>query len=138
MINRIVVGAHYGLRDWIAQRATAVIMAVYSVLMAAVLLIVRPSTFEAWQGLFANGVIKFLTFLFFVSLFYHAWIGVRDIWMDYVKPTGLRLLLQSMMLAIGAALARVLQGRVAGERVRLAVLIVCAASAGALLIRALV
>ncbi len=93
MINRIVVGAHYGLKDWIAQRATAVIMAVYSVLIAAVLLVVRPSTFEAWQGVFANGIIKFLTFLFFVSLFYHAWIGVRDIWMDYVKPTGLRLTL---------------------------------------------
>ena len=99
MINRIVVGAHYGLRDWIAQRATAVIMAVYSVLMAAVLLIFRPSTFEAWQGLFANGFIKFLTFLFFVSLFYHAWIGVRDIWMDYVKPTGLRLSLHVLTAA---------------------------------------
>ena len=72
MINRIVVGAHYGLRDWIAQRATAVIMAVYSVLMAAVLLIVRPSTFEAWQGLFANGVIKFLTFLFLPRLDWRA------------------------------------------------------------------
>ena len=93
MINRIVVGAHYGLKDWIAQRATAVIMAVYSVLIVAVLLIVRPGTFEAWHGIFANGVIKFLTFLFFVSLFYHAWIGVRDIWMDYVKPVGLRLTL---------------------------------------------
>ena len=93
MINRIVVGAHYGLKDWIAQRATAVIMAVYSVLIAMVLLVIRPGIFEAWQGVFANGVIKFLTFLFFVSLFYHAWIGVRDIWMDYVKPTGLRLTL---------------------------------------------
>ena len=93
MINRTVVGAHYGLKDWIAQRATAVIMAVYSVLLAAVLIIVRPSTFEAWHGVFAHGVMKFLTFLFFVSLFYHAWIGVRDIWMDYVKPTGLRLTL---------------------------------------------
>ena len=68
-------------------------MAVYSVLIAMVLLVIRPGTFEAWQGVFANGVIKFLTFLFFVSLFYHAWIGVRDIWMDYVKPTGLRLTL---------------------------------------------
>jgi hypothetical protein len=57
-------GAHYGLKDWIIQRATAVIMAVYTVLIAAVLLVVRPSTFEAWQGVFANGVIKFLTFLF--------------------------------------------------------------------------
>jgi len=93
VINRTVVGAHYGLKDWIAQRATAVIMAVYSVLIGAVLLIVRPGNFETWQGVFANGVVKFLTFLFFVSLFYHAWIGVRDIWMDYVKPTGLRLTL---------------------------------------------
>ena len=94
MINRTVVGAHYGLKDWIAQRATAVIMAVYSVLIALVLLVVRPGTFDAWQGIFANGPIKFLTFLFLVSLFYHAWIGVRDIWMDYVKPVGLRLTLQ--------------------------------------------
>ena len=99
MINRNVVGAHYGLKDWIAQRATAVIMAVYSVLIAAVLLIVRPATFEAWQSVFANGVIKFLTFLFFVSLFYHVWIGVRDIWMDYVKPTGLRLTLHVLTIA---------------------------------------
>ena len=93
MINRIVVGAHYGLKDWIAQRATAVIMALYTVVIAAVMIIAQPSTFEAWKEIFANGVIKFLTFLFFVSLFYHAWIGVRDIWMDYVKPTGLRLTL---------------------------------------------
>ena len=71
MINRIVVGAHYGINDWIIQRATAVIMAVYSILIALLLLVVRPGTFEAWQGVFANGVIKFLTFLFFVSLFYH-------------------------------------------------------------------
>ena len=99
MINRIVVGAHYGLKDWIIQRATAVIMAVYSVIIAAVLLIARPSTFEAWQGIFANGVIKFLTFLFFVSLFYHAWIGIRDIWMDYVNPTGLRLSLHVLTAA---------------------------------------
>ena len=98
MINRIVVGAGYGLVDWIAQRATAVIMAVYTVLISAVLLIVRPGTFEAWQGVFAYGFIKFMTFLFFVSLFYHAWIGVRDIWMDYVKPAGIRLALHVFTL----------------------------------------
>ena len=98
MINRNVVGAHYGLKDWIAQRATAIIMALYTVIMGAVLLIVQPSTFEAWRGVFANGFIKFVTFIFFVSLFYHAWIGVRDIWMDYVKPLGLRLVLHVFTL----------------------------------------
>ena len=100
MINRIVVGAHYGLKDWIAQRATAVVMAVYSVLMAVGLLIVRPNTFEAWRDVFACGFVKFATFLFFLSLFYHAWIGVRDIWMDYVKPTGIRLSLHVLTILV--------------------------------------
>ncbi|MFS2105319.1 succinate dehydrogenase, hydrophobic membrane anchor protein, partial [Ralstonia sp. Ralssp135] len=29
--KRLVVGAHYGLKDFLAQRVTAVIMAVYTV-----------------------------------------------------------------------------------------------------------
>ena len=41
------------------------------------------------------------TMLFFLALLYHAWVGIRDIVMDYVKPTGLRLLLQSL---VGTAL----------------------------------
>lgn len=41
---------------------------------------------------------KMLTFLAFVSLTYHAWIGVRDIWMDYVKPVAVRLTLQVLTI----------------------------------------
>ena len=41
----------------------------------------------------SHGAIRIATFLFAISLFYHAWIGIRDIWMDYVKPAGLRLAL---------------------------------------------
>lgn len=100
MINRIVVGAHYGLKDWIAQRATAILMAAYTVLMTAVLFALRPNSFETWRAVFAHGFIKFVTFLFLVSLFYHAWIGVRDIWMDYVKPTGLRLTLHVLTISV--------------------------------------
>jgi succinate dehydrogenase / fumarate reductase membrane anchor subunit len=101
MVNRIVIGAHYGLKDWILQRATAIIMALYTVIFLAVIVIVGPDSFVAWRGIFANGFMKFMTFLFFVSLFYHAWVGVRDIWMDYIKPDGLRLL---MMIATAALL----------------------------------
>jgi len=98
VVNRIVVGAHYGLKDWIAQRATAVVMAVYTALIVAVILVAQPGTFEAWQGIFSNGFIKFATFLFVLSLFYHAWIGIRDLWMDYIKPTGLRLTLHVLTI----------------------------------------
>ena len=78
MVNRIVVGAHYGLKDWIAQRATAVVMAVYTALIVAVILVARPADFEAWRAIFAHGFIKFASFLFALSLFYHAWDQIRQ------------------------------------------------------------
>jgi succinate dehydrogenase / fumarate reductase, membrane anchor subunit len=99
VIERIVVGAHYGLKDWIAQRATAILMAAYTVIMLVAVLIVAPSDFESWKSVFACGFIKFATFIFFLSLFYHVWIGVRDIWMDYIKPVGLRLTLHVLTIA---------------------------------------
>jgi succinate dehydrogenase / fumarate reductase membrane anchor subunit len=91
MVKRIVVGAHYGLRDWLVQRVSAVYMALYTLGFVLILLAVRPSDFEGWRGLFASQAVKLATFLFLVSLFLHAWIGVRDILMDYIKPTWLRL-----------------------------------------------
>jgi len=94
MINRIVVGAHYGFRDWLAQRVTAVLMAAYTVLLLVVLLVKAPADYLAWYGVFSPVWMKVATLTFIASLLYHAWVGVRDIWMDYVKPTGLRLVLQ--------------------------------------------
>ena len=98
MVNRQPVGAHYGLKDWIAQRATAVYMAIYTVIFAICALTLPEFTHEAWSGLFSGGLFRFLSFLFFLSLFYHAWIGIRDIWMDYVKSVGVRLLLQVLTI----------------------------------------
>lgn len=105
MVTRVPVGAHYGLTDWVIQRATALIMAVFSVVFVAVLIVVAPDSYAAWRGIFAHGAIKLAGLLFFVSLFYHAWIGVRDIWMDYVKPDGLRLLLLIATAAVLVAYA---------------------------------
>ena len=41
---------------------------------------------------------KVLAFVTIVSLAWHAWVGVRDIWMDYVKSVALRLTLQVLTL----------------------------------------
>ena len=94
MTRRVVTGAHYGLRDWLAQRITAVIMAVYTVIAAVVLLGGHPITYSVWRDLFAQGWMRVATLLFMASLAWHAWVGVRDILMDYIKPDGLRLGLQ--------------------------------------------
>ena len=100
--KRLVVGAHYGITDFIVQRATAVIMAVYTVILAIGLL-VEPLTYEGWKSIFTFHVYtlpvgQLLATLAFLSLAWHAWIGVRDVWMDYVKSVALRLTLQALTL----------------------------------------
>ena len=101
--NRIVTGAHYGLRDWLAQRITAVIMAVYTVIAVAVLLSGLPITYTVWRDLFSQGWMRVATLLFMASLAWHAWVGVRDIIMDYIQPAGLKLALEVLVLLTIAA-----------------------------------
>jgi succinate dehydrogenase / fumarate reductase membrane anchor subunit len=100
MVSRVVVGAHYGLRDWLAQRVTAVVMAVYSVIIVAVLMLGKPISFPVWSDFFAQGWMRVATLLFAVSVGWHMWVGVRDILMDYVKPTGVRLSAQVLVLLV--------------------------------------
>lgn len=93
--HRLVVGAHYGLRDWLAQRITAVVMIVYTLVVLIAFLFGSDFSYEGWAGLFAQQWFKMLTFATFLALFYHAWVGMRNIWMDYIKPVSIRLTLQA-------------------------------------------
>jgi succinate dehydrogenase / fumarate reductase, membrane anchor subunit len=97
--KRLVVGAHYGLRDWLAQRVTAVLMALFTVVLLAQLLFGAKLGYERWSAIFSAQWMKALTFVVIVSLLVHAWVGMRDIWMDYVKPVGIKLALQVFTLA---------------------------------------
>ena len=93
--KRTVVGAHYGLRDWLSQRVTAVLMALFTlVVLAQVIFSKGPVGYDQWAGIFASQWMKVLTFSVIVALAWHVWVGMRDFWMDYIQPVGLRLALQ--------------------------------------------
>jgi succinate dehydrogenase / fumarate reductase, membrane anchor subunit len=92
--KRLVTGAHYGMRDWLSQRITAVLMALFTLVLLVQLLLPGPLGYERWASIFAAQWMKLLTLTVIIALGWHAWVGVRDIWMDYVKPVGLRLALQ--------------------------------------------
>lgn len=111
--QRVVVGAHYGLRDWLSQRITAALMALFTLVLIVQVLLpsyardgkgerlkdaagnyVQIVGYEKWAGIFNPQWMRVLTLVVIVALGYHAWVGMRDVWMDYVKPVGARLLLQ--------------------------------------------
>ena len=93
--KRLVVGAHYGLAGFIGQRVTSVVLALW-VLLVTVSVLFGPVTYDRWAGLFAPLWMKVITLVALLSLLYHAWIGVRNIWMDYVTPLWARLSLQTI------------------------------------------
>ena len=92
--KRLVVGAHYGLRDWLSQRITAVLMAIFTVVVVTQVLMPGEMGYDKWAGIFASQWMKVLTFVVIVALLMHVWVGMRDVWMDYVKPVAIRLALQ--------------------------------------------
>ena len=93
--KRIAVGAHYGIRDWLAQRVSAVLMVLFTVLvLARVIFSKGPIGYDLWAGIFSPQWMRALTFTVIISLLYHVWVGMRNVFMDYIKPATLRLCLQ--------------------------------------------
>ncbi|MGB8337341.1 MAG: succinate dehydrogenase, hydrophobic membrane anchor protein [Burkholderiales bacterium] len=98
MVNRPPAGAHHALRDWLGQRMTAVIMVLYTFFFIGLLLAGTPLDYARWKGLFATHTMRIATLIFLFSMFFHAWVGMHDIFMDYIKPTGVRLALQALVI----------------------------------------
>lgn len=98
--KRLPVGAHYGLGSWLAQRVTAVVLTAYTLILLGSALFAPELNYGTWSGLFAPIWMKVLSLLAIISLLYHVWVGVRNIYMDYIKPVGLRFGLQATTLVL--------------------------------------
>ena len=91
----------HGMRAWLLQRLSAVYLALWIVGFVVLYFISPPDSFQAWRALFAHPVMNIATLLFFVALMVHAWVGIRDVLIDYVHPTLLRfVLLNALMFAL--------------------------------------
>jgi len=97
--KRLVVGAHYGARDWLVQRATAVLMTLFTLVIVVQCLLPGEMSYQKWGAMFAPQWMKVLTFVTIAAILWHAWIGVRDVLMDYVPQLAARLVLQVAAIA---------------------------------------
>ncbi|KVW93046.1 succinate dehydrogenase, hydrophobic membrane anchor protein [Thiobacillus denitrificans] len=93
-------GSHTGTGTWLLQRATAVALALALPGLAIYFMTALPIDFNDWQALFAPLWLRVLMLLTVAVLALHAWVGMRDIFMDYVRPTGLRLALYLVVIVI--------------------------------------
>jgi len=80
-----------GLRAWLLQRLSALYMGVYLLLFMLHMLTDAPADYQAWRDSLANPWVALAMLLFFASLLIHAWVGIRDVIIDYVQWPALRL-----------------------------------------------
>ena len=90
-----------GLRAWVVQRISAIYLAIFLVYAIAVLLLAPPAGYAEWHAWLGAPAMGVATQLFFVALLLHVWVGLRDILIDYVPVTALRVALLS---AVGLGL----------------------------------
>jgi len=103
MVKSVLSVSHRGLRDWVIQRLSAIMMAVYSVGLISYILIHPNLTFVAWSQLFAHGWMKIATMLVVLALLLHAWVGMWTILTDYVKNFVASCTLKVVVLLVLAA-----------------------------------
>jgi succinate dehydrogenase / fumarate reductase membrane anchor subunit len=101
-----------GLPAWLVQRASAVFMLVFIVYLLAHFALDPPDSFTSWHGWIASPGVSLATGAFFCALLAHAWVGVRDVIIDYVRPVAARApalaVLAAALIAIAAWVARIL------------------------------
>ena len=85
-----------GLKPWILQRVTAVYIALYLLVLTLNLGSIPVSGYEAWHGWMTSTWVSLTTALFILCLLFHAWVGIRDVAMDYIKPWLLRFFLMTV------------------------------------------
>ena len=101
-----------GLRPWLLQRLTAVYMLLFVLFLLVHFLSDPPRSHAAWRSWMLSPGTSIATAVFMASLLLHAWVGIRDVILDYVHPVGLRIgvlaLLGFGLLAMAQWVARIL------------------------------
>ncbi|MCK9533729.1 MAG: succinate dehydrogenase, hydrophobic membrane anchor protein [Pseudomonas sp.] len=103
MVTNVTNFSRSGLYDWMAQRVTAVVLAVYVLFLLGYILANPNMSYAEWQGLFANSWMRIFSLMSLIALSAHAWIGLWAVTTDYLTPmtlgkwaTGVRFLVQAL------------------------------------------
>jgi succinate dehydrogenase / fumarate reductase membrane anchor subunit len=96
----------HGLRSWLLQRISAIYMAVFLGYALVHCLSHGAHSYAEWRAWLTSPLVNLASAGFVIALVTHAWVGLRDVILDYLKPVGVRLLALSLtgLLLAGSGL----------------------------------
>jgi succinate dehydrogenase / fumarate reductase membrane anchor subunit len=95
-----------GLRPWVIQRVSAVYMVLFILYAVFCYFTADAIGYESWKGWLFNPFNTTVVGIFIIAVLFHAWIGMRDVVLDYVHNIMLRIFMLGILLGvlIGSAL----------------------------------
>jgi succinate dehydrogenase / fumarate reductase membrane anchor subunit len=105
MNSRYSGSAQSGLGEWLLQRLTALYLAGFSLWLMVRLLLAAPADYAGWKVWFSGGGVRLAFALALMSALLHAWVGMRSVILDYLKPVWLRLVAQLLLGVLLVVLA---------------------------------
>ena len=100
MLIELLTKRYPGMRAWLTQRLTGLVMAIFSIVALLRFLIIRPENYEAWVDFFHPIWWRIACLLFWLALSLHAWLGIRDVFKDYVPNYDLQMILQKVLVVL--------------------------------------
>jgi len=85
-----------GAYDWMIQRVSSVVLALYFAFMLGVFVFNPNMDYATWSALFSKTWMRIFTLAALVSLAAHAWVGLWTITTDYLKNGVVRFLAQAL------------------------------------------
>jgi succinate dehydrogenase / fumarate reductase membrane anchor subunit len=89
-----------GLKPWLVQRISAVYILLFVIYVGIETVRDGPFVFDAWRSWLFAPVNRIATGLFVIALLLHAWVGMRDVILDYVHNAIARIFALSLVLAV--------------------------------------
>lgn len=87
-----------GLRDWLVQRFSSLIIAIYFLVLLGFFILHPQLNYSTFQHFFASTWIQVFTLITLLSLFLHAWVGIWTVITDYINPIAIRLTIQALVI----------------------------------------
>ena len=100
MVIELLTKRYPGMRAWLMQRLTGLVMAIYSVMLVARVFDIKPHDYQSWLVFFEPWWIKVASLLFWISLTIHAWLGIRDVLKDYVPNAQMRTVMLNVVITL--------------------------------------
>ncbi len=104
MVTAVTSFGRSGLYDWLIQRVSAVVLAAYTIFIAAFILMTPDLSYDVWKALYDQMWMRIFSLITLVSIAAHAWIGLWSVLTDYLttrmmgaKATAMRVLAQMVL-----------------------------------------